>query len=103
MRATESPKRSTRTGWAAPGANDVVVVEPVVPMAGGSAVLATAVVPVVAAITATSTAPTPAGTTSHARHWLTNVPIRIGRSTRWKETTDTAKVTATRAAKSSYP
>ena len=73
------------------------------PMAGGSAVLATAVVPVVAAITATSTAPTPAGTTSQARHWLTNVPIRIGRSTRWKETTDTAKVTATRTAKSSYP
>ena len=65
--------------------------------------LATAVVPVVAAISATSTAPTPTGTTSQARHWLTKVPIRIGRSTRWKETTETANVTSTRTAKSSYP
>ena len=73
-------------------------------MAGGEPrLLATAVVPVVAAITATTTAPTPAGTTSQARHWLTKVPIRIGRSTRWKDTTDTAKVTPTRTAKSSYP
>ena len=70
-------------------------------MPPGSAVLATAVVPVVAATTATTTAPTPAGTTSQARHWLTNVPIRIGRSTRWKDTTETAKVTSTRSAKSS--
>ena len=37
--------------------------------------------------------PTPAGTTSHARHWLTKVPMRIGRSTKWKDTTETAKVT----------
>ena len=63
-------------------------------MPPGSAVLATAVVPVVAATTATSTAPTPAGTTSQARHWLTKVPMRIGRSTRWKDTTETAKVTS---------
>ena len=69
----------------------------------GSAVLATAVVPVVAAMTATSTTPTPTGTASHALHWLTNVPMRIGRSMRWKDTTDTAKVTSTRTAKSSYP
>ena len=68
---------------------------------GARAVLATAVVPVVAATTATSTAPTPAGTASQARHWLTNVPMRMGRSTRWNETTDTAKVTSTRTAKSS--
>ncbi len=105
VRATESPKRSTRTGWA-PAVDDGVVVlveEPVVPRPVGSAVLATAVVPVVAAMTATSTAPTPAGTTSHALHWLTNVPMRIGRSMRWKETTETAKVTSTRTAKSSYP
>jgi hypothetical protein len=74
-----------------------------VPLPAGGAVLATAVVPVVAAITATRTAPTLAGTTSQARHWLMNVPIRIGRSTRWKEATDTTKVTATRTAKSSYP
>ena len=65
--------------------------------------LATAVVPVVAAMTATSTAPMPAGTTSQARHWLTKVPMRIGRSTRWNDTTDTANVTSTRNAKSWYP
>ena len=65
--------------------------------------LAAAVVPVVAAMRATSTAPTPTGTTSQARHWLTKVPMRIGRSTKWNETTDTAKVTATRTAKSCQP
>ena len=63
--------------------------------------LATAVVPVVAATTATTTAPTPAGTATQARHWLRKVPMRIGRSTRWNDTTDTAKVTSTRTAKSS--
>ena len=75
--------------------------DPVFPVPPVSAVLATADVPVVAAITATSTAPTPAGTTTHARHWLMNVPMRIGRSTRWKDTTETAKVTRTRNPKSS--
>src|ERR1700733_8880435 len=108
VRATESPKRRTRTGWAVTGVEGVVGVvvvvdDPVVPMPPLSTELATAVVPVVAAMTATSTAPTPTGTTSHARHWLTNVPMRIGRSMRWKETTETAKVTRTRTAKSSYP
>ena len=63
--------------------------------------VASAVVPVVAATMATMTAPTPAGTTSHALHWLTKVPMRIGRSTRWKDTTATAKVTRTRNPKSS--
>ena len=98
--ATESPKRRTRTGAAAeqPGTDDVVVAGW---MADGKVVLATAVVPVVAATTATMTAPTPAGTTSHARHWLTKVPMRIGRSMRWNDTTDTAKVTTTRTPKSS--
>ena len=79
----------------------MVVVPPVPVDRPGKAVLATAVVPVVAATTATSTAPTPTGTTSHARHWLTKVPMRMGRSTRWKDTTDTANVTSTRTAKSS--
>ena len=80
-----------RTG--APGSVDVVVVVPPVGLTGpGKAVLATAVVPVVAAMTATSTAPTPAGTASHARHVLTKVPMRIGRSTRWNDTTDAANV-----------
>ena len=83
------------------GGGVVVAAGAVVPMPPGSAVLATADVPVVAAITATRTAPTPAGTTSQARHWLTKVPMRIGRSTRWKDTTETAKVTGTRRPKSS--
>ena len=77
--------------------------DPVFPAPPGSAVLATAVVVVVAATIATTTAPTPAGTTSQARHWLTNVPMRIGRSTRWNDTTEKAKVTRTRNPKSSYP
>ena len=54
----------------------------------------------VAATTATSTTPTPTGTATHAFHWRTNVPMRMGRSTRWKDSTDTAKVTRTRTAKS---
>ena len=109
MRATESPKRRTFTGGPAAegGAVVLVVAEddpdpvPVFPTPPGRPVLATADVPAVAAITATSTAPTAAGTTSHARHWLMKVPIRIGRSTRWKDTTETAKVTRTRSPKSS--
>ena len=107
MRATESPKRRTFTGEPAAVAGGAVVLvvaeddDPVFPTPPGKAVLATADVPVVAAITATSTAPTPAGTTSHARHWLTKVPMRMGRSTRWKDTTETAKVTRTRKPKSS--
>ena len=97
--ATESPKRRTRTGCANVGApGDVVVVPPLVPMPTAG-MPAMAGVVVVAAMSATRTAPTPAGTTSQARHWLTNVPIRMGRSTRWNETTDTPKVTATRTGK----
>jgi hypothetical protein len=109
VRATESPKSRTFTGGPAAVAGGAVVLvvdeddddDPVLPTPPGKAVLATADVPVVAAITATTTAPTPAGTTSHARHWLMKVPIRIGRSTRWKDTTETAKVTTTRNPKSS--
>ncbi len=61
---------------------------------------ATADAVVVAATTATSTAPTPAGTATQAFHWRRNVPRRIGCSTRWYETMDTAKVTSTRTTKS---
>ena len=54
----------------------------------GDVVLATAVVPVVAATVATRTTTTAEGTATQARHWRTKVPRRIGRSTRWKEATD---------------
>ena len=105
VNATESPKSSTRTGGAAdtdPGSVVVVVVVPVRADAArerraGHARWS----PVVAATTATSTAPTPTGTATQAFHCRTKVPIRIGRSTRWKDTTETAKVTRTRTAKSS--
>ncbi len=101
----ESPTSSTFTGGppfaVTPGTDEVVVLVAVDPVGGGggSAVPAPAPAdnPVVAANTATRTAPMPAGTTSHARHWLTKVPIRIGRSMRWKETTETPKVDEARA------
>ena len=98
VRATESPKSRTRTGGPPRGRTDVggrgVRRRPVV--ARAARCWRTAEVPVVAATIATRTTPTPAGTTSQARHWLTKVPMRIGRSTRWNDTTDTAKVTTTR-------
>ncbi len=69
----------------------------------GYVVLATAVVPVVAATVATRTTTTAEGTATQARHWRTKVPLRIGRSTRWYEATDTAKVTSTRTRNSGAP
>src|ERR1700683_1938162 len=104
--ATESPKRSTFTGWTVAGAPAtvvVVVVGPLVTVELGKVVLATATVPVVAATIAATTTTTAVGTATHAFHWRRNVPMRIGRSTRWNDATETAKVTSTRTAKSGYP
>ena len=65
--------------------------------------LATATVPVVAATIAATTTTKAVGTATHARHWRTKLPMRMGRSTRWKDATETANVISTRTPKSGYP